>query len=170
MGVCREALGSSSSSRSRTLSALSMRTRRTPFLCSTGNCTWSTRKGRGMHRDLQSLPTRSWCSSSKENRRTRCGRCLATMRTTFWRCGLVSCIFSYPYGMDVECVFCVDKREANQPSRKAFIQFRNVDMATEALDAFKNQNENTEITYARQRQPPANTYTLTSRLSQQRGQ
>ncbi|KAI9453815.1 hypothetical protein HD554DRAFT_2152640 [Boletus coccyginus] len=65
--------------------------------------------------------------------------------------------------------FSVDRREASQSLRKAFIQFRDVNMATEAMDAFRGQNESAEITYARQRQPPANSYTLTSRLSQQRG-
>ncbi|KAH0833956.1 hypothetical protein J3R83DRAFT_11173 [Lanmaoa asiatica] len=61
-----------------------------------------------------------------------------------------------------------NRKEADQPSRKAFIQFRDVNIATEAMDAFRNQNENTQITYARQRQPPANSYTLTSRLSHHR--
>ncbi|KAF8556789.1 RNA-binding domain-containing protein [Imleria badia] len=76
------------------------------------------------------------------------------------------------FGSHADNVLAVrfNKREANQPSRKAFIQFRNVDMATEAMDAFRNQNEDIQITYARQRQPPANAYTLTSRLSQYRGQ
>ncbi|KAG8215208.1 hypothetical protein J3R82DRAFT_8749 [Butyriboletus roseoflavus] len=62
-----------------------------------------------------------------------------------------------------------NKKETGQPSRRAFVQFRNANIATEAMDAFKNQNEKIHITYARQRQPPANSYTLTSRLSQHRG-
>ncbi|KAN0080095.1 hypothetical protein V8E55_009661 [Tylopilus felleus] len=61
-----------------------------------------------------------------------------------------------------------DKKEAGQPLRKAFVQFRNVDVATEAMDVFRNQNENTHIVYARQRQPPTRSYSLTSRLSQYR--
>ncbi|KAF8130237.1 hypothetical protein EV363DRAFT_1075228, partial [Boletus edulis] len=60
-----------------------------------------------------------------------------------------------------------DKKE---PSRNAFIQFRDVDVATEAMEVFRNQNENIQIRYTRQRQPPANTYSLTSRLSQFRAQ
>lgn len=70
--------------------------------------------------------------------------------------------------LGIENVPFVDKKEAGQPLRKAFVQFRNVDVATEAMDVFRNQNENTHIVYARQRQPPTRSYSLTSRLSQYR--
>ncbi|KAF8130245.1 hypothetical protein EV363DRAFT_1490568 [Boletus edulis] len=60
-----------------------------------------------------------------------------------------------------------DKKE---PWRNAFIQFRDVEVATEAMEAFRNQNEDIQIRYARQRQPPANMHSLTSRLSQFRAQ
>jgi len=75
------------------------------------------------------------------------------------------------FGSYVDNILAVrfNRRDVDQPSRKVFIQFRDVNMATEAMDAFRNQNENAQITYARQRQPPTNSYTLTSRLSQHRG-
>lgn len=71
--------------------------------------------------------------------------------------------------MDVEDFYFsfVGKKEADFASRKAFAQFRDVDIATEAMDAFKDQNGDARITYARHRQPPAN-YPLTSRLLQHR--
>ncbi|KAF8438514.1 hypothetical protein L210DRAFT_3761412 [Boletus edulis BED1] len=43
-----------------------------------------------------------------------------------------------------------DKKEQ---SRNIFIQFRGVDIATEAMEAFRSQNEDIQIRYARQRNP-----------------
>ncbi|KAG9311099.1 hypothetical protein JVU11DRAFT_9008 [Chiua virens] len=60
------------------------------------------------------------------------------------------------------------QKNENPSSRSAFIQFQDASIATEAMDAFKNQNGAALIAYARHRQSPTKSSSLSSRLSQHR--